>query len=95
MKGTRRNMTTVATKMKSKLKQFMVTKPWPADEISTRNCFHCLAPRDGIYVRCQKKHPMVTVSGRNRHRVTYNGVVRLARLLDSCHGCVDFDNDWG
>jgi hypothetical protein len=63
-------------------------------EVSTRNCYHCLVPKEGIYVSCRKGHPMITVSGRHKHRLTYNGVIRLARLMKPCQNCPDFDNDW-
>lgn len=67
---------------------------WPADEISTRNCRNCLAPKEGVYVSCRKGHPMITGRRLNRHALTYNGVLKLGKLLLPCRGCKDFDNDW-
>jgi len=75
-------------------RRFMETEPWPTEEVSTRNCYHCLAPNERIYVSCRKGHAMVTVSGQHRRRLTYNGVIRLARLMKPCQDCPDFDNDW-
>ena len=83
------------TRTRRKQKRFMTVEPWPDDEVSTRNCYHCLAPKDGIYVRCGKGYPMVATSGRHKRQLTYNGVIRLARLLKPCQSCADFDNDWG
>ena len=68
--------------------------PWSLDEVSTRNCYHCLAPREGIYVTCRKGHPMTTTSDNHGQRLTYNVVIRLAQLLKPCRGCKDFDNSW-
>ena len=71
-----------------------IVTPWSLDEVSTRNCYHCLAPKRGIYVSCRKGHPMVTTSGKHKRQLTYNGVIRQKRLLKPCHGCSDFDNSW-
>ena len=86
---------TVAARVRRRQKRFMVVEPWPFDEVSTRNCCHCLAPREGIYVSCRKGHPMTTKSSRHKRQLTYNGVIRLSRLLKPCQDCADFDNDWG
>lgn len=75
-------------------RKFMETEPWLADEVSTRNCYHCLAPKEGIYVSCRMKHLMITISGQHKRRLTYNGVIRLARLMKPCESCPDFDNHW-
>ena len=75
-------------------RRFIITEPWPDDEVSTRNCRHCLAPAGGVYVRCRKGHPMVTSSERHRRQLTYNGVIKMPLLLKPCQGCADFDNDW-
>ena len=75
-------------------KLLSVVTPWPMDEVSTRNCCHCLAPKDGIHVTCQRGHPMVTTSGKHKRRLAYNGVIRQKRLLKPCQGCKDFDNSW-
>jgi hypothetical protein len=85
---------TVETKSRKLPKRFVVVKPWPTSEVSTRNCCHCLAPKEGIYVRCRKGHPMTAEYDRHRRQLTYNGVVRLDRLVAPCRGCDDFDNDW-
>ncbi len=71
------------------------TEPWPLDEASTRNCRHCLAPKDGVHVLCNKGHPMVGDYDRHKRQLTYNGVITVSRLLKPCQGCADFDNDWG
>lgn len=71
------------------------TEPWPLSEVSTRNCRHCLAPRDGVYVSCRRGHPMVGDYDRHKRRLSYNGVITVSRLLKPCQGCDDFDNDWG
>ena len=75
-------------------KKLMTIAAWPAGEVSTRNCRHCLAPVDGIYVSCRKGHAMVTSSGRHRRPLSYNGVLKASRLLRPCQGCKDFNNDW-
>jgi hypothetical protein len=85
---------TVETRLRKPPRRFAVVRPWPIDEVSTRNCRHCLAPDEGIYVRCRKGHPMTAEYDRHRRRLTYNGVVRVARLVAPCRGCRDFDNDW-
>ena len=73
---------------------FSTVTPWPLDEVSTRNCYHCLAPRRGIHISCRKGHSMVTTSGKHKRQLTYNGVIRQKRLLKPCQGCKDFDNSW-
>ena len=85
---------TVETRLRKPPRRFAVVRPWPAAEVSTRNCRHCLAPRDGVYVRCRKGHPMVGDYSRHRRQLTYNGVITASRLLKPCQGCADFDNDW-
>ncbi len=70
------------------------TEPWPLDETSTRNCRHCLAPKDGGRVLCDKGHLMVGDHDL-RGRLTYNRVVTVPWIFKSCKGCADFDNDWG
>jgi hypothetical protein len=85
---------TVETRLRKPPRRFAVVRPWPTDEVSTRNCRHCLAPDEGIYVRCQKGHSMTAEYDRHRRRLTYNGVVRVARLVAPCRDCKDFDNDW-
>lgn len=84
----------VTTRARNKRKQFMTAEPWPANEMSTRNCYHCLAPREGIYVSCRKGHQLVTVSGKHKWRLVYNGVIRQPRLLKPCQDCTDLDNYW-
>ena len=78
------------TKVKSK--QALSTETWPLNEVSTRNCRHCLA-RD-VFVCCGKGHSMVGEYSRHKRRLTYNGVITASRLLKPCLGCEDFDNDW-
>ena len=85
---------TVETKSRKLQKRFVVVKLWPTSEVSTRNCCHCLAPKEGIYVHCRKGHPMTAEYDRHRRQLTYNGVVRLDRLVAPCRGCDDFDNNW-
>ena len=85
---------TVATRLRKQQKRFVVVSPWPTDEVSTRNCYHCLAPKEGIHVRCRKGHPMTADYDRHKHQLTYNGVIRVARLVAPCRGCEDFDNNW-
>lgn len=84
--------------MTSELKEIeapvTVVTPWPLDEVSTRNCYNCLAPREGRYVSCRLGHPLITRSGNHRRRLAYNGVVRNNSILKPCQGCHDFDNDW-
>ena len=67
---------------------------WSMDEVSTRNCYHCLAPREGVYVRCRRGHELVVEHARHKHQITYNGVVKIDRLLKVCRDCQDFDNNW-
>jgi hypothetical protein len=85
---------TVEIRSRKPPRRLAVVRPWPAGEVSTRNCRHCLAPDEGIYVRCRKGHTMTAEYDRHRRRLTYNGVVRVARLVAPCRGCRDFDNDW-
>jgi len=84
----------VATRVRNKQRQVVTVQPWATDEVSTRNCYHCLAPRAGTYVSCRKGHQMTTSSERHRRNLTYNGVVKLGRLMKPCINCADFDNDW-
>ena len=71
---------------KAKGKVLKETAIWPADEISTRNCYNCEAPKQGIYVSCRKGHQMVNM--------TYNGAIVRDFLLTPCRDCNDFDNSW-
>ena len=82
------------SKVNTRKRSLSIVTPWPLDEVSTRNCYHCLAPRSGIYVSCRKGHSMVTTSGKHKRQLTYNGVIRQKRLLKPCQGCKDFDNIW-
>ncbi len=77
-------------------KRFLTTEPWPDGEVSTRNCRHCLMPKDGVHIHvlCGKDHPMVGDYSRHKRQLTYNGVITTSRLLQPCQGCEDFDNDW-
>ena len=84
----------MVSRKKKKRKQVVTVEPWPIDEVSTRNCRHCLAPKNGVDVKCRKGHPMAAKYDRHRHSLTYNGVIRVARLVAPCLGCPDFDNDW-
>ena len=86
--------TVVVSRKRKKQKQFVVVKPWPTDEVSTRNCYHCLAPKEGMYVRCRKGCPMAVDYDRHQHLFTYNGVIKSPRLVAPCHDCQDFDNNW-
>lgn len=58
---------------------------WPADEVSTRNCFNAKFKTPNC-VRCAKGHSIPS---------TYNSVVRSDKLMPECIGCRQFDNDWG
>jgi len=84
----------VETKKNVKSGALSIVSPWPLDEVSTRNCYHCMAPDDGVHVACRKGHPLVTRSGKHKRRLAYNGVIRQNRLLRPCQGCKDFDNRW-
>jgi hypothetical protein len=75
-------------------KKLLEIEPWPADEVSTRNCYHCLVFGGGLHVGCRLGHSLSTNSHKKR-RLTYNGVIRMPRLLKPCLGCPDFRNDWG
>jgi hypothetical protein len=75
-------------------KKLLEIEPWPADEVSTRNCYHCLVSGGGIHVGCRLEHSLSTNSHKKR-RLTYNGVIRVSRLLKPCRGCPDFCNNWG
>jgi len=79
---------------RKKPKQFITVESWPEDEISTRNCHHCLAPKEGVYVRCRQGRQMVAEYYRHLRQLTYNGVIRYDGLLKLCRNCPDFDNDW-
>ena len=80
---------------RKKPKQFITVEGWPEDEVSTRNCYHCLAPSEGVHVRCRCGHEMVTEYYRHLRQLTYNGVIRSDALLKLCRRCADFDNNWG
>lgn len=74
--------------------QLFNAKPWPVDEVSTRNCYHCLIAGDEVHVRCRKGHSLVETTAKHSRPLTYNGVVRQRSLLKPCLGCPDFDNSW-
>jgi hypothetical protein len=82
------------TRVKTRKRPLSIIRPWPMDEVSTRNCRHCLAPKEGDYVGCRKGHLMVSTSGKHKRPLAYNGVIRQKRLLKPCQGCKDFDNNW-
>ena len=84
----------MGSRKRRKQKQFVVVKPWPDDEVSTRNCYHCLAPKEGSHVRCRRGYPMAVDYDRHQHLFTYNGVVKSPRLMAPCQDCHDFDNNW-
>ena len=69
--------------------QKMIGSEWPEDEISTRNCRHCISPGNSIYVRCSEGHKL-SADGKG---LKHNGVVRLNRLMLCCKGCLEFDNE--
>ena len=81
-----------ARKTKVKEKRALSTETWTLDEVSTRNCRHCLAW--DVFVRCRKGHSMVGEYSRHKRQLTYNGVITAPRLLKPCRGCEDFVNDW-
>jgi len=68
-------------------------EPWPLDEASTRNCRHCLVPKDRGRVLCGKGHLMVGDHD-DKGRLTYNRVVTVPWIFKPCKDCADFDNDW-
>ncbi len=84
----------MTTEVRKSQNPMLTTEPWPFAEASTRNCRHCLAPKDGVHVRCSKSHPLVGDYSRHKRQLTYNGVITVSRLLQPCLGCTDFDNDW-
>jgi hypothetical protein len=84
----------VTQKATTTKKKLVTAEPWSSDEVSTRNCYNCLAPNGGIYVRCRRGHSMIGDYCRHKRRLTYNGVVTIPRLLKPCQGCEHFDNDW-
>lgn len=69
-----------------------MTADWPPDEVSTRNCFNCLASPVDIYVSCRKGNALLTSRGDSP--LAYNGVVRTNKLLGACRDCKGFDNNW-
>jgi len=85
---------TLVTEKSDKTRKLLTVGSWPADEISTRNCCHCLVSGGGIYVGCRLGHTLGTNSHKKRRELTYNGVVRMPQLLKPCQGCQDFCNDW-
>ena len=75
----------------------MVVKPWQDDEVSTRNCYHCLTPKRDIFVECRRGHPLLTTPGhfeKSPLPLTFNGVIRSARLMGCCVDCPDQDFNW-
>ena len=83
----------MAARRKTRRTKPVVVEPWPDDEMSTRNCCHCLTS-SGPFVHCRRNHPMVGDYDRHREQLTYNGVIRLPYLLKPCRGCPDLDNGW-
>ena len=86
---------TLATEKSNGEKKILEIEPWPADEVSTRNCYHCLVSGEGLHVGCRLGHSLATNSHKKRRLLTYNGVIRISRLLKPCRYCQDFRNDWG
>jgi len=58
------------------------------DEISTRNCKHCIA---NTYIHCDEGHPLLGIGGRPYR---YDEVINKDYLLWPCRGCLDFEKQF-
>lgn len=60
------------------------------NEFSTRNCKHCIANDNDVYVHCDRGH-LLSVGGAHYR---YEEVIKVAELLYPCIFCPDFEKQF-
>ncbi len=66
------------------------TDEWDYNEVSTRNCVHCLSDKDGYIVTCSRGNKLLN----GNRQYTFNYIVKFNQLIPACQNCEYFSNKW-